>query len=131
MDRKDIRWRQRFENYKKALARLEAALAVENPSNIELAGAVQFFEIVFELAWKTMKDFAESKGVLVNNPRDTVKAAFEMETIGNAGTWLEALLDRNATTHLYDEKEIAAIVEKIRTLYAPLFRAFAQTLTTK
>lgn len=131
MDGKDIRWRQRFENYKKALAQLESALAIESPSNTEIAGTIQFFEIVFELAWKTMKDFAESKGTLVNNPRDTVKTAFEMEIITHGDDWLEALLDRNTTTHLYNEKETAAIVAKIRTSYAPIFTQLAQMLATK
>ncbi len=37
---KDIRWRQRFENFSKALEHLREALALKNPSELERAGAI-------------------------------------------------------------------------------------------
>lgn len=55
----DVRWKQRFENFNKALHRLREALAGTacEPHNhlyqIALIGAFQF---TFELSWKTMKD---------------------------------------------------------------------------
>ncbi len=48
----DIRWKQRFDNFEKALQHLEAALEVEDPDIIQKAGTIQFFEMTFELSWK-------------------------------------------------------------------------------
>lgn len=61
----DIRWIQRFNNYKKALAGLQEAsvLADERElSKLEKQGVIQGFEFTHELAWKTLKDFLESRG---------------------------------------------------------------------
>ena len=40
----DIRYKQRFENFKKAFLLLQSALEIEDPSVVEKAGAIQFFE---------------------------------------------------------------------------------------
>ena len=54
----DIRWKQRFENYEKALTLLREALVdVESLSALEKEGAVQRFEFTFELGWKTLNDY--------------------------------------------------------------------------
>jgi hypothetical protein len=62
----DIRWQQRFDNFKKALAQLNEAeelsqqRALSPPEN---QGLIQAFEFTFELAWNTLRDFLMSKGV--------------------------------------------------------------------
>ncbi|MCL2042013.1 MAG: nucleotidyltransferase substrate binding protein [Bacteroidales bacterium] len=60
MEPKDIRWKQRLENYKKALMQLRNAVALgqERPfSELEEQGLIQAFEFTHELAWNVMKDF--------------------------------------------------------------------------
>jgi nucleotidyltransferase substrate binding protein (TIGR01987 family) len=128
MNDKDTRYRERLENYTKALGHLHEALAIATPSQTELAGTIQLFEVVFELGWKTMKDYLESKGFMVNNPRDVIKQAFEVQVVTDGEGWLKALADRNATTHLYDEGEMQRIVEKIKNSYVHLFNALAPAL---
>ncbi len=39
----DIRWKQRFQNFEKAIGYLEDALAIENPDMVQKAGLIQFF----------------------------------------------------------------------------------------
>ncbi len=46
----DIRWKQRFQNFTKALNYLELALNIEKPNIVQKAGIIQFFEKGFELA---------------------------------------------------------------------------------
>ncbi len=41
----DIRWKQRFQNFEKAILLFENGLAIKNPSLTEKAGIIQFFKI--------------------------------------------------------------------------------------
>jgi nucleotidyltransferase substrate binding protein (TIGR01987 family) len=78
---KDIRWKQRFQNFEKAFHLLEVSKKISNPSDTERVGLIQFFEVSFELAWKTLKDYLESQGFQVNSPRETIKQAFQMNLL--------------------------------------------------
>lgn len=55
MARDDRRWQQRFENYRRALARLNEAvqLSQQRPlTDLERQGLIQAFEFTHELSWK-------------------------------------------------------------------------------
>ena len=43
MDKKEIRWEQRFQNYTKALNYLEQGLQIPNPDILQKVGIIQFF----------------------------------------------------------------------------------------
>ena len=77
----DIRWRQRFENFDRALGLLREALAdgQENLSPLEQEGATQRLEYTLELAWKCMKDYLEDSGVTISpaTPRQVIKGQFD------------------------------------------------------
>lgn len=117
---KDIRYLQRFENFEKSFLLLRNSLEIEEPSLLEKAGVIQFFETTFELSWKLMKDYLEYIGYDVKSPRDAIKTAFSIELIKNAQSWLDALMDRNLTTHTYDETIANEVYEKIKHEYSEL-----------
>ena len=60
----DIRWKQRFSNFKKAFLQLKQAVETYDDSaeDIIKEGIIQRFEFTHELAWKVMKDFLEYEG---------------------------------------------------------------------
>ncbi len=116
----DIRYLQRFENFEKSFLLLRDSLEIEEPSLLEKAGVIQFFETTFELSWKLMKDYLEYIGYDVKSPRDAIKTAFSIELIKNAQSWLDALMDRNLTTHTYDETIANEVYEKIKHEYSEL-----------
>jgi len=58
----DIRYIQRFENFKKSFLLLENALKITNPSIVEKGGIIHFFKTTFELAWKLFKDYLNYSG---------------------------------------------------------------------
>ena len=61
----DVRWIQRFNNYKKALKQLMEAVELTKErelSNLEKQGLVQAYEFTQELSWKVLKDFMQSRG---------------------------------------------------------------------
>lgn len=120
MNDQDIRWQQRFAQFKKAFLLLQEAVSIEKPSVVERAGLIQFFEMAFELAWKLIKDYEEAEGFMVKSPRDAIKQAFEAEIIAHGHDWIDALEDRNLTTHTYNEETAIAVEQKIREKYFPL-----------
>ncbi len=126
---KEIRWQQRFENYKRAYKLLEAAVDSNTDTLIEKAGLIQFFEMSFELAWKVMKDYLEANGTEVKSPREAIKVAFQQALITDGHAWMDALTDRNLTVHTYDEETALLVVGKIKTAYFPLLQSFYNALS--
>jgi nucleotidyltransferase substrate binding protein (TIGR01987 family) len=70
---------------------------------------IQFFEITFELAWKLLKDYEEIEGLIAKTPRAAIKQAFQSGLISNGHDWIDALQDRNLTSHTYNEETAIAV----------------------
>lgn len=133
----DIRWKQRFDNYRNALKRLTVAVrTIENAydmgdeiDDLLREGLIQRFEYTHELAWKVMKDYAEYQGYTeIHGSRDAMRKALEMELI-DCSDWLRTIEARNLTSHSYDEDTVAEIYDTIVGVYYPLFLEFEQTMS--
>lgn len=116
---KDIRWKQRFENFNKVYILLERYSKESELNELEQAGIIQFFEMTFELAWKVLKDYLEKDGFIVKSPREAIKQAFQNDLINDGHIWIEALANRNLTTHTYDSELANKIVKEIIDKYFP------------
>ena len=116
---KEIRGKQRFENFDKSYKLLKKYSNQEITTELERAGIIQFFEMTFELAWKVLKDYLESEGYMVKSPRETVKQAFQIGLIDNGHIWIDALSNRNLTTHTYDEELATKMTSEILNAYLP------------
>ena len=110
----DIRWIQRFSNYRKALAQLQKFIDKKTLSDLEEQGLIKAFEYTYELAWNTLKDYLLYQGdVTIIGSRDAIRTAFSVGIIENGEVWMSMLQDRNRTSHTYNETtadEIAASV---------------------
>jgi len=103
MEKKDIRWKQRFENFKQAYMRLQEATAMPDLNELERNGLILRFEFTIELAWKVMKDFLEEKGFAFKpSPKDTFRQAQEAKYIDFAQELIDGLNIRNELSHDYD-----------------------------
>ena len=135
MENKDIRWIQRFENFKKSLAKLSEAMDEYNGddmSDTEQAGMIKFFETTYELAWLTLKDFYESKGETnIQGSRDAIRLAFSRNLIASGELWMKMIDDRKLTVHTYDEKTANEVAKKIAELYFPLFMQLQTRLSVE
>lgn len=127
-NKKEIRWKQRFTNFEKAFKVLERTVQIQQPNEAEKGGLIQFYEVCFELSWKTMKDYLESEGYIVKSPKQTIKQAFQIDLIHNGEIWLDALEDRNLTAHTYDETTTNMIVKNITEKYFPLLKDLYEKL---
>jgi nucleotidyltransferase substrate binding protein (TIGR01987 family) len=61
-------------------------------------------------------------------PRDCLKKAFETGLISDGHTWLEALNNRNLTSHTYDEELADKVVQEIRIHYYPILKQLYERL---
>ncbi len=113
-----------MESYEKALALLREALTdIESLSPLEKEGTVQRFEFTVELAWKTMKDFLEGNGVVLDEitPGNVIKQAFAAKIITDGQLWVDMLRCRNRLSHTYDE---AAADQAVREMKQRFLRGF-------
>lgn len=123
----DIRWKQRFQNYEKAFKRLSRAIEVVKSApddDLLQSGLVQTYDYTFELAWKTLKDYLTLEGFEVRSPRETIRQGFQSGYIMNGEDWLQALADRNLTTHIYDDEIIIRVLNDIFERYFFLLQDF-------
>ncbi|GIV16652.1 MAG: nucleotidyltransferase [Armatimonadota bacterium] len=122
MNQQDIRWIQRLTHYRRALAKLQDAvqLARQRPlSELEQQGLIQAFEYTHELAWKTLKDFLESRGVQnLYGSRDTTREAFKQGLLPNGEVWMKMIESRNLTSHTYNESVAQQVVHAVLQHYA-------------
>lgn len=116
------RFKERFEDYVKALNKLKEAM-LESPTDIIIDGTLQRYEFTFELAWKTMKDYLEYNGYSDNiaSPRAIIQLAYQAKVIKNGNTWINMMLDRNVLSHLYDEEKSREIYDNIKKSYIDEF----------
>jgi len=109
----DIRWRQRFENFKGALAQLRngAALARQRPlSELEQRGLIKAFEFTHELAWNVLKDYLEAEGIVgIVGSRGAAREAFQKGLVHYGDTWMEMIRARHLSSHTYDREVAGAI----------------------
>lgn len=128
----DIRWKQRFQNYKKALSCLNSAVELAKTrelSDLEKQGLVQSFEFTHELSWKVLKDFLEEQGDTgILGSKDAVRRAFNRGIITDGEIWLEMVESRNFSSHTYDETKADEICSAVKEKYIPLFNALKEKL---
>jgi nucleotidyltransferase substrate binding protein (TIGR01987 family) len=132
----DIRWLQRFSNFRKALDKLRQSMVIfsektdfrDGIDDLLVEGAIQRFEYTHELAWNVMKDYAEYQGYTdIRGSRDAIRNALSINIINDAN-WMNTIADRNQTSHDYDDDTAKRIFENIKNIYFPLFCKFEETM---
>jgi len=119
-----MRWKQRFQNYKKALAAMKDALALAESrdlSDLEKQGLIKGFEFTFELAWNVMKDYLEEQGITdIIGSKNAIRHALHKGLIEDGQVWMDMVKSRNISSHTYDEKTAEKLFEKItNSFYEP------------
>jgi nucleotidyltransferase substrate binding protein (TIGR01987 family) len=126
MENETPRWVYRFDNYKRAFLLLREgiqAMQERELTHLEKEGMIQRFEYTWELAWKTLKDYLDFEGVVLDKvtPASVLRAAFEAKIIKNGDAWMSALDSRNKMSHTYDLKTFEKVIQDIKDHYLKLF----------
>ncbi|KPK32191.1 MAG: nucleotidyltransferase [Chlamydiae bacterium SM23_39] len=130
----DIRWKQRFYNFKKAFSQFERGVTLaltKDLSELEGQGLIKAFEFTHELAWKMLKDFLESRGNKdIYGSKDAVRESFRLGLVDNGELWMEMIENRNQTVHTYNleiaKKIVNAIVHKYYDQFDLLKKKFTE-----
>lgn len=117
--------REKFQRALRALT--DIAVLSGDKDRIVIDATIQRFEFTFELAWKFLKDFFMSKGIVLNYLKDALKEAFQVGLIINESLWLQMLNDRNMTSHTYDESLADEIYVRIKSYVPELQLLFDKT----
>ena len=133
MKNQDIRWVQRFHNFKGAFQQLAKAakLAQERDlSELEQQGMIQAFEFTHELAWNVLKDYLEEQGFTgIIGSKNATREAFKNGLLESGGAWMEMIDSRNKSTHTCDFTTAGKIASAITSSYVPEFEKFQGKFT--
>jgi nucleotidyltransferase substrate binding protein (TIGR01987 family) len=118
----DIRWKQRFYNYQKALVQLTKFIEKGELSELEEQGIIKAFEYTYELAWNVIKDYYEEQGeVSIQGSRDALRLAFQRGLITDGDNWMKMIKSRIASVHTYNLEVAQQINQDIHDIYFQLF----------
>jgi len=133
MKNPDIRWKQRFYNFKKAFSQFEKGVNLaltKDLSELEDQGLIKAFEFTHELAWKMLRDFLESRGNKdIYGSKDAVRESFRLGLVDNGELWMEMIENRNQTVHTYNLEIAKKIVNAIVHKYYEQFDLFRKKFT--
>ncbi|MDR2581963.1 MAG: nucleotidyltransferase substrate binding protein [Fibromonadaceae bacterium] len=128
----DIRWVQRFDSYKKALATLERSVEAAKSrdlNELEEQGLIKGFEFTFELSWNLLKDYLESKGFIdFYGPKDTFRLAFQEGLISDGELWMEIIENKNRSLHTYYIDIARQIISAIMSKYVLKFKELSEKM---
>jgi len=126
----DLRWRQRFDNFQRALLVLERGVDLARSralSELEQQGLIQGFEFTHELAWNLLKDYLQHQGIQgITGSRDATRLAFQTELIADGDTWMAMIKARNQSWHTYNLEQAQQIAEEVIDRYIAAFVALRQ-----
>lgn len=90
--------------FEKSIQRLDEVL--KEPKNAIIRdSAIQRFEFVLDLAWKSVKAYLEEqKGVICNSPKECFREAYHQGLIEYDDAWIKYVDMRNETVHTYKEE---------------------------
>lgn len=134
MNQKDIRWKQRYNNFLDALEQLTQAVNISEQrtlTDLEKHGLIQAFEFTHELSWNLLKDYIEHQGgqQLIGS-KDTSREAFQKGLISDGENWMNMIKSRNLTSHTYNKKIANEIIQKILVDYYPGFLDLKQKMNS-
>jgi len=134
MSQKDIRWKQRYNNFSDALEQLAQAVLISKQrelNDLERQGLIQAFEFTHELSWNLLKDYIEHQGgqQLIGS-KDTSREAFQKGLVVDGEKWMSMIKSRNLTSHTYNKKIANEIVQKILNDYYQCFLDLKQKMNS-
>ena len=123
------RWKQRYQNYKDALATLEEVVPhFDQLSELEKDGVIQRFSFTVDLAWKVMQDYLAYAGYTdIRGPRACIMQ-MAADKLVDGSIWGQIVTTRNELAHIYDEEKSRLYLGRIVGEFVAAFRSFKEKM---
>lgn len=117
---------EKFENFYKALQKLNEIQEKPTFSDLEKTGIIQRFNFTIELAWKTLEEMLEFEGNLeqIRGSKDVLRIALKRGLIHDGDLWMEMMEEHNMMAYIYDESKLASVFNRIKASFVPELNAF-------
>jgi nucleotidyltransferase substrate binding protein (TIGR01987 family) len=103
--------------FEQALKTFKESL-LDKPSQLERDGAIQRFEYCYDLAWKTLKQYLERRGLVdLNSPKSVFTAAYAEKIIDDESIWSTIIIKRNLSVHTYNQKLADSLFSELSEYY--------------
>ncbi|MDR1485319.1 MAG: nucleotidyltransferase substrate binding protein [Planctomycetaceae bacterium] len=120
----ESRWRLRFNNFELAyftFCRLMKRYETNSDDEVVLIAIVQAFEFTYEIAWILMRDYLKEEGFgETNGSKQTLRVAWQAGLIKDIDKWMDAVKNRNLTSHTYSESILQESVDYIVNIFFPI-----------
>lgn len=123
---------KKFEQMKKLYTTLKGYIDPFNRSEVFISGTTADFDCLFELSWKTLKEylhdvqgFSEAQS---GSPKKMISLAYREGLIDDEELWLEMLRYRNDDAHHYSKSDAMIYISRIANAYLPEIAQLIKTL---
>ena len=117
---------RKFEQLKRLYTTICNNNEINNFSEIYVAAITADFDRLFELSWKTMKEYMfKELGMLdakTGSPREVLGLAYNQGIIKQSDKWFYMLKDRNDDSHIYKKSAAILYKSKIESEYMPVIK---------
>lgn len=112
---------KKFEQMKKLYITLDGYIDPYNRSEVVISGTTADFDRLFELSWKTLKEYLHDvQGISEaqsGSPKKMISLAYREGLIDDEQLWLEMLRYRNDDTHHYSKSDAMIYISRIANAY--------------
>lgn len=124
---------KKFEQLKKLYNYLSVEAQKSDYSKVFISGITADFDRLFELSWKTMKEYLYNEKNIINaktgSPKDIIKLAYQQALIDDENNWIILLKDRNDDSHQYSESEARSYLCRIQRDYLNIIKIFIERMS--
>lgn len=101
--------------FRNAQLKFQEALSRDlRKDSLYLDASIQRFEFTFEMSWKSLKRFLEAEGISIKSPKEAFKEAYRLGWLTEGDKfWTQMILDRNLTSHTYDQKIAMELYQRL------------------
>ena len=123
---------KKFEQMKRLFYSIKAYANPNDYSDEMISGLTADFDRLFELSWKTLKEYMYTELAIrdakTGSPKEILKLAYKQGLIQNEDFWLSMLKDRNDDTHQYLHPSAMLYMSRILESYLPFMESFIHSL---
>lgn len=124
---------KKFEQLKRLYKTMTGYMKPYDFSDEMLSGLTADFDRLFELSWKTLKEYMQNDLMMLDaktgSPREIIKLAYRENLIDDEELWINMLKDRNDDAHHYKNSAAVLYMGRIIDRYMNVIKKLIDVLS--